>query len=1453
MAVGLAIEMLAHPTRYAWMEFETDDVGALDDVVLLRNDGRLVLRQVKFSTDADREDDRWTWEALLSKQTEKSKSLLCKWIHGVKKALERSAREGSGDLDAAIVTNRLLHDEVQSVLNADFLAMGRLEDSLIDRICKQVSREDLKQFCESMHWDTDWPDYNVLEGMQHRRFLQLGGSNEGWLSLRSSIRDWVRDREQPQPNARITVQHLRRAALWCPLESLPQDFEVPADFVLPCEVFHESLVGRLLDRSTNLIVVTGSPGIGKSTYLSYLTGTLQGEGMPVIRHHYWLSTKDDRRNRLEFGAVATSLMANLEEHYYEAVQQVAGKNPQAQILSEWLESAATYFEGEGKRLVVIIDGLDHIWRESDHSAHELGRLLDQIPFSQPGLVVLLGTQDLSSRELTPKLFRLAPRKEWLELPFMDTAAIRRLLIHHAQEFDLPGEVSARDYVLGELALAFSDRSNGHPLHLRYCLEVIKENGAPLTKQVVYALPECPHKDILEYYRNLLDTLEEEATLALQLIVEARFPLAEDEIGDCLVTAGSAPAAAQKGFQSIRHMLRGTGVGWVAFHGSIRQFFIEVSRFRMHQSRLRSALLDWLRQQGDDERRWAHEWLLEADWNANEVPLRHGPDRDWAVRAIVRGRPLDQAEAILRESALASLRSQDLEGFVQTGLLAHYVSNVADLYHYERHRLMMPLLRLQCNHRLFDTLLTRIYNLNAEELLELIRFDCQFHQRANAEYIFKRMCVLWEELRDPSVLRETAGWGEVVRSLLRACAYVDRGVEFALECARGLAQKPPFVILAEACREYVRTGNLIALRRLYQGCSAQTNRVVARYYIQTAIHQGVDIQDDFDPGGDMRIPLLHIHANIFTRQLPEAAPYLPTTELFQKPRFDLMEQREAVVEWFVGLFWSCVAYGIEERFSAIDDFIGRCGAPPWTTQFLESLASAAKGAGRDIVSRQVTQLDSLYERFSRVPEVSWHSGDPDNEFRDVAREALARISLELRLVQRAYEKTCSFSRRELVRAMDTPHFRPSAWIDEYLGAGQLLLDGEAASWLAKHLGALEDLQLAECDSRAATYARLAGLAAFHGHLAEAYRFVDLAAQNLLSHGWRKDILFFSVLECIESCRAAEAGRIREWLMQITPAVLWVHAFTDGSETNALPVHLAEAFGKAAPGLLHSYYVWLSEAERYDNAQEVLHCILEYTDLNDAHNRALCRTAIDSGSLHVIRRLVEDGKAGAAELQEELGPFVRDDVATGRAQEDAHDFSRPWAPPVPLPAVSEYPPEKFTEYVKEVKALVGFDRGDCIRQWAVHWGVGPGRTQVREVLLDSQALLGELIPRREMYVLVKDHEGRLAAHPWLVKGYAEDRGWSYLRKDDAMWYWQRLKEDFPERWHEFLAETYVGSLQAPERRLHAYITIPRIIDFLLFLGHKELAVKATEAVVSASLGYVSALPLETPTWCIAAATE
>ena len=315
IALDLLVEMLEHPDRYEWACVEADDAGFLDDVVALRTDGLIVARQVKFSAHPDDATDPYSWDDLLKQRTsDKGKtlpSLLSKWGGSFKEL-----KDAYTGVEASVVSNRRPADDLRNTFAAPGVVdLKRIADANVrDSVVAQLGgEENVREFFANFTFQLDQPSLNILEDGILQRFTRLGGDLLGWKSLKDELRNWVRERNSPLPDGRITVVAIKAAAKWQRLEALPEEFVVPPDFVIPDDRFHEQLISLLRTMASGCKVVTGPPGIGKSTYISNLYRELREGKIPVIRHHFYLSRDDPTTQfRCDHLRVASSLMTELQ-------------------------------------------------------------------------------------------------------------------------------------------------------------------------------------------------------------------------------------------------------------------------------------------------------------------------------------------------------------------------------------------------------------------------------------------------------------------------------------------------------------------------------------------------------------------------------------------------------------------------------------------------------------------------------------------------------------------------------------------------------------------------------------------------------------------------------------------------------------------------------------------------------------------------------------------------------------------------------------------------------------------------------------------------------------------------------------------------------------------------------------------------------------------------------------
>lgn len=627
----MLVGWLEQPEAYRWVRLERMD-SSLDDIQAERADGSRRLLQVKFATDPTAE---WNWNHLTEQapgRRDPKPSLLQKW----KNSLDDAVSSGVVVSEAAFLTNRAAGAAIRANLSeSGIVDFGGLPVPLRAKISEQLGGENAAAgFFESFHFFFGERSLEILETTLRRRFHLLGGSREGWESLLRQIRRWINRKDEPPPDGNITLADLRAAAQWHLPPQVPQRFLVPEDYVAPGAWSEGSVEPRLDRGGDGLVVVTGSPGVGKSTYLSWLVDRLrEDKGVPVVRHHYFLSTTDPTPYRTDWETAAEAIIGQLRLLYENLVRTVDRLNPLPGALREYLVAAGREREGLTP-LVVIVDGLDHVWRDTG-SEEGLRHLFELLLPAPDGVVVVVGTQDIDIARIPRKLRDLCPRDRWLEVPVFDGGGVHEWLRHHDQELGLPEHREHAGRVLGELAGAFEEASGGHPLVLHYTLGAARQRSTSIYPDTVRELPRFdPASSVAAYYQRLWESIDPEGLHLLHLL--AGFPWAWPREGlvECLA-AQADPVRLERAERAIRHVLGTTRAGVTAFHESLLAFVRGLPGHQESARSLRPQVVDWLARRAPEYWRWRHEWEERARGGETE-PLVSAATLDWCVDSLAGG-------------------------------------------------------------------------------------------------------------------------------------------------------------------------------------------------------------------------------------------------------------------------------------------------------------------------------------------------------------------------------------------------------------------------------------------------------------------------------------------------------------------------------------------------------------------------------------------------------------------------------------------------------------------------------------------------------------------------------------------------------------------------------------------------------------------------------------------------
>lgn len=1468
VALDLLVEWLEHPERYDVVRVEADDRGYLDDVTA-ESPSEITAIQVKFSAHPDDEDDQWDLARLLAERDgapingkrRTLPSLLAKWGQSVR-ALQATAQ--SKAIRARVVSNRRPSPQLKTCLDQDGrLRSERVSDApMRDELIRQLGGDaTAPDILETLRFELDHPGLEVLEEGTRRRFFRLGFDETGWLNLKDELRGWVRHRNEPPPNGAITLDVVRRAAGWNDPIGLPQEFPLPRDYVLPSEEFHQTIRNELTS-GASCIVLTAAPGFGKSTYASYLYDELQREELPIVRHHYYLFQADRALHRLEHQVAAESLIHDLLRDYHDAVGSLATQQPDPSRLRDFLVACGKHYGQRGSRMVVLLDGLDHVWRERQ-SIEQLSQLLDHIVPVPPGVVLLVATQPVADEQLPRALLVAAPRDNWFWLPKLNEPAIETWLRHHIDELGVPGDQLPNDHQNERIAKAFFAIGDGHPLHLTYSFRALRERGIRIDESTILSLPACPTSEIADYYRALMMHLSQAARFLLHLFTSTRFSWPRSGLLDCLQRMGINRADAQASVLEVRHLLTMDTLGLRPFHSSLLAFVSQEVEYEDNADLLRRVTLEWLQTDAPPHWRWSYEWHLRADAGDLE-PIKSGPDRGWAIEAVAMRRSSDVVESILSRSGSLTATPEDLPVSIHRGVTLSYFADIAESHRNVLERALFAQLILEEDKHLASRLAATLETLTDQELYLLAERGFRVGDTTVIDRCFEELRARVNNNRLKS--SEHDPWEFRVAPVL-AVAALAGNASSALRFSIADDKHRAATLVGHLVDQLLHSKQIEALRGLCRevlhlfgasngappiGAPAALDPALAATML-LALEEGIDV-DAFVNEQTIDYPLVAIYCVLRSKTQRPSDVRLPKLTLPTATYFDA-SQAAVLRNRFLDVFRRLLANHLLGKSDVNKDWLAHLAGEEWATAWFTRLDSAADACANDLRNRTPLKLSSVLRHFVDVPFPSWRTraDESPRQYAFVARQALSRIGLELIRLNPAIGYTAAISMDDLQEVHQHAFFEIRTWTGDYLNQRRRWLTSEARDFLLTTLRTQIEQTIEHFYERADTFAQMANIAAFHGRVEDAKEMLRRTAENLLSHGYHKDMLLFHSLDVVRlqdripTAEGATRRRVeRNWLLQLAVPIASVSDFTDGDETNGLASELAEALGQVAPDLLARYHLWLTAEEEYDDATHSFRQLIEIVDVDHPIGAAVASTAVDSDARDALTRRAAAGDERASEITTQLdayfGPAVprrrRDDGTSNHVEMSEDQAVDPAA----------FDPARFADYLGALRARHLYSLSTHVETWLAFWaakGAGTAAFEAVQLTLRRHSVhdIGDAMWRfaRSLY-------GKDAAFEWLVRAQRET-GWSkwFSRREQSAARWDTVVADYPERWFEFLRRSFEPNPESPSRRFQiGHFSWVRVVDYLITVNQPELAHRCVQAMILATMELVSAVSLPTPRW-------
>lgn len=1479
IALEVMVDWLEHPDRYVWIRLEADDAGYLDDVVALRTNETIVVKQIKFSTHPEQEHDPLTWERLLEKPQGKNgkglDSLLQKWAA----SLDRLSGKWQV-AEASVISNRKAAPDIKSVMTVNELVdFEKISDSTIRQTIIHQLGNDAKArvFFTRFHFHLDYPSLTTLEDALKRRFFRLGGTEQGWINLKDTIPIWVSYRNEPSPDGEITLNHIRKTALWYQLQSLPQHFEIPRDYVLPSNDFHDDLVHDLRNMRSGGYVLFASPGVGKSTYSSYLYHYLKDQNVPVIRHHYFLSSSDRSWSyRLDYTRAIESLMYDLFQEHEAALGDLASKNPRDAIheFGKWIDACGRYYALKGKALIVMIDGLDHVWR-SRQSIEDLDRLLNHLFPTPEGVLVFLATQPVDDTKLPQSLLRFVPRKDWKRLPLLDQNAVAQWLRHHVDDLKRPDVEDIPDHLVEQLSDALYRKSKGHPLLLRYMVRTLQEQAISITVSNIEQLPGCPHEDINSYYEELWRTLPEESRQLLHLLAACPFSWPRQGLFDCLRATGMTLIDVRCALNQVEHLLLQDELGLSPFHSSLLVYIENLAEHTDYKRHLQKYALEWIRHTAPDHWRWAYEWALEADLG-NELPLRMGPNRQWGIEAIAARRSRYDIEDILVRSIRASLKAGDLVRAIEVGLINDYCYSAFEYQDDIVEQLLYPQFIISKDSSLLTRLSTSINELTDREVGLLAEIEADRGNTHIVEHCFLEMINRLRNYHSRPLRRSGSTWRDEVEPFLKIAAInKDTNLPSILDFAirnRGNGYTREMLSIysyylrvrkdAERIREILKDTITTPTQLTNEPLSSnylllEEREAILHHAVMFALEEELDIHDGICNAaskGDPFVAIYCILRNVSSFDVGVIT--FPNKELLSLNRYEYYEHSHDMQEMFYRSFFCLLANHLYEQDYRNEVWLHDIDTLTWQGGFLHHLNTIAFETANMLRAGSALSFGWFYEQLSRYHRPVW----PEEHtvslygYSNAASKAASRLAMDLLILNKAVNGNIVLTRSDLERALASSYFDLESWINSYITQRRPWMSDEAVTWFLQEQATQLRLSIEHFPDRAERFSILASVAALH-NLEEAQNYVVQAANNLLAHGHHKDMLFEEILEVIHTVYTSNIleseamPKLKTWLLRLAPAIAKIDEFTDSDETGHLPRKLAEVLADIAPNWLPIYYLWLCNREKYYDALYTFEVFLKKADLSNLFNNAVAQTAVEEQNLLILAERARSGESGARTALASVVALMGEAALGSKPQDQSrtsNQYTDYQAEPI---LVEEYSPDQFDEFLTALNQRRIIHREERIQEWITFWTQSGYKNGVFKGMEKAVQRGINIHTYDTMFNLALELYGKGSAYPWLIKAHSEELGWArYITyKDKAVRRWDIIKQHYSNKWLDFLQNSL---LEKPSwlRFSLGHNTFVRIIEYCIFMNQPAIAQQLAQRMVEISLELISPLILPEPEWTL-----
>ncbi len=1380
------LQFYKNKNLYDFIRLEYSNNGqfkSLDDVVCkIKNQDKYKLIQVKFSVDGEKHFCDWNW---LTNKKGNGNSLVQKWSKTTLELLSDNKL-----LEATLVTNKQPTDEIQQVLNNNKIVWNSIPDAQKAILIEQIgSEENCKIFFGNLTLEFLPSDLETLDNNLFNEYIGISDSRANWEFFKSYIK-----KNSMYEGQEITYQILTNILQCRSPKPLDQEFFVPENYIPPSEEFHQNILKRIKNSEDKCIVITGSPGVGKSTYISYLKKELEKEDIFVIRHHYYLSIETKQDKRYNYTDIKNSLFEQLNNIFTLTLCD-----------SDELECALNSISKglNNKQLIIIIDGLDHVWREHNKK-DDLDILFNNLFPIPENIKVIVSTQPVDAEHLPYKLSNIE-RDKWLTLPFMSIDAIKNYLINDKRIIE-PADYHSDYYT--DLAESFFKLTNGHPLHLIYSLEAALNGNSRLLPYDIERLPACPQNDIREYYRNLLNKIDEYSKLVLYIYVVSEIDVwKKNDLEECLTCNGITDAF--KYYNEIRHLLFYNGYFVKVFHESIL-VYIKENISDEEQIKCFKYIKKWITEEDDSIFNDLYLPIINA--RLGEYSEILNISRAQIKEYFKKGYSLDLISKFLTKAE--QITFFQLKDLVKTIELRHLKTRIINLLEYNTYKaeLFCHLhFSLYKNQDVIYYMLDSTKTLNAAELVALSAF-CQ-NQDDKIKEILRQMKLQYKKVAESKELENN--------NALYVLANSSNIEQVQQKCIDANYNNGLIYLFNHLCM-LKRTDHI----KKFISKNIDNYEIVKRLCIY-AIEQKIDLNTWGLHKEYLENPYLAVMIYLNTGYTKTNVKSLENSIIHKRKNNDYEYSGRCLdlENYFHSLFFENLYNKLTgSKFNnSIETYNG---FEKFVTRLLNASESIAKMVNKT-KEINLTYLLSLFKDFTHADilnEVRW------NLKYKIAKSSITKIIIDLLILLNGDSQ--KLDEKDINILIKFKHFHEDNWLEDYFQNNIIYLTPKAAKFYLRKEQDILNSTMQYTQERTDKYLQLANFAQIHNLIDDAKIYLDKAFCSALGYCHHKDPLLYEVLETVEYCLDTQHLEFADILKRLAKIVDNIENITDGGTSYSKRV-LMRLFCKYSYEYVNKYYNHFLDTEQWYNAEECLNEILENVDKSDEMVNFLLSTV--TSDIPFLKLPSNDIR-----IQEHKNLVGRTILKEKYQYSSSNDFINK---ETTIFNYEEYPVDRLDEFIEKLD----YANETCLLDWLKHWR---GREQDEMILNyfeefyknNNKSFIREVY-LDEIFDIALSVKGKDCAYKWIVRSIIENISWgnNYSSWENTKKRFLQIKKIYKDKWQDFILDS-----SEYKHGSEFMLGTSHLVYFLILIGEKCLAYKIMCKVIDLLEEDMADLPLKEVDW-------